>query len=102
MTGTGYTPSLDRVRDLYSWAYAWRTEDAEGETDLSGLRASQRAEFDRMIAAHDAALEAKVRAEERELCARVAENEPTNGAFEYAEGWDDAAGTIATRIRENR
>lgn len=50
----GYTPSFDRVRDLYSWAYAWRTEDGEDDTDLSGLRKSNRAEFDRAVAEHDA------------------------------------------------
>jgi len=54
-----YTPSFARVRDLYSWAYAWRTKDSEGETDLSGLRESNRAEFDRAMQTHDREVAAK-------------------------------------------
>lgn len=55
MTGPR-TLTTDRIRDLYSWACAWRTEDdaTEGESDLSGMRTSQRAEFDRWLAAHEA------------------------------------------------
>ncbi|WP_104128217.1 hypothetical protein [Cryobacterium sp. Y57] len=34
-------------------AIAWRSEDPDGGTDLSGLRASNRAEFDAWLAAHD-------------------------------------------------
>ena len=54
---TSKTPlTTDRIRDLYSWACAWRTEDdaTEGESDLSGMRTSQRAEFNRWLAAHEA------------------------------------------------
>ena len=56
-----YTPSFARVRDVFSWAYAWRTRDNvdEGETDLSGLRESNRAEFDRAMQAHDREVAAK-------------------------------------------
>lgn len=43
----------DRIRDLYSWAYAWRTADDEGETDLSSVRDSNRAEFDAWLTEHD-------------------------------------------------
>lgn len=55
MTGPR-TLTTDHIRDLYSWACAWRTEDdaTEGESDLSGMRTSQRAEFDRWLAAHEA------------------------------------------------
>tara|TARA_R110002051_G_scaffold1853_2_gene10168 strand:- start:4923 stop:5279 length:357 start_codon:yes stop_codon:yes gene_type:complete len=61
MSDTEYTPSFERVRDVYSWAYAWRTRDNvdEGDTDLSGLRESNRAEFDRALAAHDREVAAK-------------------------------------------
>jgi hypothetical protein len=54
-----YTPSFGRVRDVYSWAYAWRTRENEGETDLTGLRESNRAEFDRAMQAHDREVAAK-------------------------------------------
>ena len=46
--------STERVADLYSWATAWRSTDPDGGTDLSGLRASNRAEFEAWRAAHDA------------------------------------------------
>src|SRR5690554_4888708 len=50
-----YTPTMARIEDMYAWAYAWRTQDDPGddETDLSHLRASQRAEFQRALAAHE-------------------------------------------------
>jgi hypothetical protein len=53
-----YTPSMERIEDMYSCAYAWRTrdgetEDGEPETDLSKLRNLQRAEFRCALAAHD-------------------------------------------------
>jgi hypothetical protein len=52
--------STQRVRDLYSWAYAWRTKDGEDDTDLSSVRAANRAEFDAWLTAHDADLVAEV------------------------------------------
>lgn len=45
---------ISRIRDFYRWAYAWRTQDAEGDTDLGQLRTQRAAEFDAAIAAHDA------------------------------------------------
>jgi len=45
--------STERIADLYSWATAWRSTDPDGGTDLSGLRASNRAEFDMWLAEHD-------------------------------------------------
>jgi hypothetical protein len=55
MTTETATPlSTDRVRNLYSWAYAWRTEDDGDETDLSATRERQRVEFDAWLRAHDA------------------------------------------------
>jgi len=48
--------STERVGDLFAWAYAWRSEDDPSATDLSGLRASNRAEFDTWLAEHDRAL----------------------------------------------
>jgi hypothetical protein len=50
--------STERVGDLFAWAYAWRSEDDPSGTDLSGLRASNRAEFDTWLAAHDAEVKA--------------------------------------------
>lgn len=54
-----YTPTMERIAQMYSWAYAWRTDDdvEGGDTDLSAVRASQRAEFDRALAAHDTQLQ---------------------------------------------
>jgi len=46
-------PDIERVGQLYSWAYAWRVEDGEEDTDLSGLRERLRAEFGRALAEHD-------------------------------------------------
>jgi hypothetical protein len=47
--------TTDRIRNLYSWAFAWRTSDdvEHGETDLSAVRDKQRAEFDRWLADRD-------------------------------------------------
>lgn len=47
--------SIERVRDLYSFATAWRAEDAEGQRDMSALRESNRAEFDAALAEHERA-----------------------------------------------
>lgn len=55
----GYTPTTERVRDLFTWAYAWRTKDDADDTDLSKVRASNRAEFDRWLAEHDREVRAK-------------------------------------------
>ncbi|TFD58061.1 hypothetical protein E3T43_07390 [Cryobacterium sp. Hh7] len=53
--------STERVRDLFSLATAWRSEDPRGGTDLSGLRASNRAEFDMWLAEHDRTVAADAR-----------------------------------------
>ena len=42
-------PSIERVADLYSWAYAWRSRDGDDDTDLSALRKRNRAEFERAL-----------------------------------------------------
>jgi hypothetical protein len=55
----GATLSTERIADLFTMAFAWRSEDPEGRTDLSGLRASNRAEFDAWLDAHDAGLVAE-------------------------------------------
>jgi len=99
-----YTPSFERVRDVYSWAYAWRTRDNvdEGESDLSGLRESNRAEFDRSLAAHDAA----VRSDqiEKDITITLAEkltdgtNHPEDAAYDNA--LDDVAAAIRAQLAE--
>jgi hypothetical protein len=48
------TLTTERIRNLYTWAYAWRTADDPDEGDLSAVRASNAAEFDAWLAAHDA------------------------------------------------
>lgn len=47
--------STERIRNLYSWAYAWRSEDhlEGGDADLSRLRETNRVEFDSWLAEHD-------------------------------------------------
>ena len=42
-------PSIERVADLYSWAYAWRSRDGDDDTDLSSVRKRNRAEFERAL-----------------------------------------------------
>ena len=48
------TVTTKRIADMYSWATAWRTDDLEDRPDLMQLRESNRAEFYRWLAAHDA------------------------------------------------
>ena len=89
---TEHTLSMERMRDLYSWAYAWRSKDSarDGEADLSGLRDSNRAEFDRSLAAHDAALEAAVRADQIEKDTEIAEAQMEKWGI-HEEGWPHSA-----------
>jgi hypothetical protein len=47
--------SIKRIRDEYSFATAWRSQDRAGQRDLSVLRESNRAEFDAALAEHDRA-----------------------------------------------
>ena len=56
-------PSIERVADLYSWAYAWRSRDGDDDTDLSALRKRNRAEFDRALDAEVARRVAEAKAE---------------------------------------
>ncbi|KRD36825.1 hypothetical protein ASE27_10235 [Oerskovia sp. Root918] len=55
-----HTPTTERVRDLFTWAYAWRPTDEPGSTDLSRLRASNQAEFDRWLAAYEASIRERI------------------------------------------
>jgi hypothetical protein len=95
------TPSMERIEDMYSWAYAWRTrdgetEDSEPETDLSELRGSQRAEFRRALAAHDAGI---VRAT-AERCAEIARRKIPFDPDEDKSGHAWGAHNTATGIVE--
>ena len=56
MTRELSAPDMTRIRNLYRGAYAWRFEDSDGDTDLSGLRESLAAEFDTWLAGHDNAV----------------------------------------------
>ena len=49
--------TTDRIRDLYAWAYAWRSADdiEGGDTDLSRIRSANRDDFDRWLVEHDRA-----------------------------------------------
>lgn len=76
-----YTPTdeerepvtIDRVRDMYSWATAWRADDLTDRPDLERLRERNRAEFDAAMSAHDARIRAEAQAEQREADAAIAE-----------------------------
>ncbi len=48
-----YTPSMDRIADLFSWAVAWDASTHDDRPDLAALQVRQRAEFTRALAAHD-------------------------------------------------
>lgn len=63
-----YTPSFERARDLYSWALRWDAGDHEDRPDLAKLQVDQRAEFDRMIAAHDAEMRKTIAEQVRRNC----------------------------------
>lgn len=89
-----YTPTTERVRDLFTWAYAWRTEDStdgdEPETDLSGLRASNRAEFDRWLAEHDREVAERTIAEHAQTIAEAHREETVEALVQaYAKALDD-------------
>jgi len=56
-------PSIERVADLYSWAYAWRSQDGDDDTDLSALRKRNRAEFERALEVEIARRVAEAKAE---------------------------------------
>jgi len=53
------TLTTERVADLFSWATAWRSADPDGGTDLSRLRAANRAEFEAWLAEHDRQVKAE-------------------------------------------
>ena len=90
-----YTPSMDRIAHLYSWAYAWRTRD-DDETDLSGTRATQRAEFDRALEAHDRQVAAKTTAD---IVARVRQS-CTPSTEAYTKGGDFLIYAVAGWIED--
>ena len=56
MSDSGYTPSMERVEDLFAWAVAWDASKHEDRPDLAKLQVQQRAEFQRALAAHDAVI----------------------------------------------
>jgi adenylate kinase len=60
------TPDINRVRDLYTWTIAWRTDVPEGRDDLRRLQETQRAEFDAALAAHIDELRANIAQEVRD------------------------------------
>ena len=68
-----YTVSTKHICNLYTIAYAWRSEDPQGGTDLSGLRDSNAAEFERWLAAHDAEVAATEQARIATVIAEDAE-----------------------------
>jgi hypothetical protein len=82
----------ERVVDLWSWAYAWRSQDSEGSTDLSKLREDQRAEITSWLARHDDL----IRADEAELAAIYADQW---GDQNEEGGYARSAHSIAHAIR---
>ena len=77
-------PSIERVADLYSWAYAWRWRDGDDDTDLSALRKRNRAEFERAL--------------EVEIARRVAE---AKAEVERLEIWKQVATILLEKVKVN-
>lgn len=99
------TPSTERVRDLYSWAFAWRISDdlEAGETDLSGLRATQRAEFDRWLAGviREAKAEARtVQPTDREELFQLWLRHGSSFESDHSEGYELADALLAAGWRK--
>lgn len=53
MSDNEYTPSMERIADMYSWSVAWDASTHDDRPDLAALQVRQRAEFARALAAHD-------------------------------------------------
>lgn len=72
---------------MYSWAYAWRTQDniEEGDTDLSYLRTQQAAEFQAALEAHDAEVREQAGAE-CPNCGPLIPGTPVHGCRNIARG----------------
>lgn len=90
MSDTEYTPSIEQLRETY------RLSDAD-KADLPELDWSRIVTveaFDRALAAHDAELTARVRAEQRETDAQIAEAKTIGWNHDYDNGCFDAAAAI--------
>lgn len=59
MSDTEYTPTLDRIRDLYGWSVAWRADQLTDRPDLERLRERQFTEFDDALSAYTAGVRAE-------------------------------------------
>lgn len=55
--------TIDRVRDMYSWATGWKPDVDPESPHMADVQASLRAEFDAALAAHDAEKRAEWEAE---------------------------------------
>ena len=79
MTDQPYTPTTDRIRDLFTFAVAWDAEPTKPH--IFAMQENARDEFDRWLAERDAAIEAA--AEQRGA------EEGWDLAIDYA--WDDSS-----------
>ena len=85
------TLTTDRIRRLYTFAVAWQAQDSESGPDLSGLRASNAAEFDEWLSEHDAALVSGITMRVRQNCTPSREAYERGGDFlvEAVADWID-------------
>lgn len=83
MSADEYTPTMARVEDLYSWAVAWKAYPPIERPDLAVSQESQRAEFRRALAAHDAEVARAAKAgaleEARDVCQRIQDDTEFGG-----------------------
>jgi hypothetical protein len=94
------TLTTERVADLYAWAFAWRSSDDAGSTNLSGLRTSNRAEFDTWLAEHDRAVKAEALEEAAGLIQLQRVLRGKHG--EWWDGSDSAEQVVVARAAEYR
>lgn len=78
-------PSIPRIRDLYSWTTAWRSDVPEGRYDLAKMQDDLRSEFDRALAAHDR----QIRADERKRIAEEALDLTVSFPNKNSGGWTE-------------
>lgn len=78
MSDSGYTPSMERITDMYSWSVAWDASTHDDRPDLAALQVRQRAEFNRALAAHDREVAAKA---VRAAIIRIADEAESNALW---------------------
>lgn len=68
--------TTEQIARMYSYAYAWRSEDGEDQADLSDMRNKQAEEFHAWLAEHDR--EKQAQAWEEGATAQFCDVDPVN------------------------